>query len=144
MVGVRDHEEADGEVPEPPRVPQEDLGQPGVPQVHHLGHGEGLEGWNLAWRGYRPLEIQWTGQWWSSPDQTWPGPAQSATGPSSGAWGGARRLKFGMQVVMATRNPVTSPMVVRAGPNFARASPGCHRSIFWGMGRGLQWETWMQ
>ena len=48
----------------------------------------------------------------------------------------ARRLKFGMQVVLATRNPVTRPMVVRAGPDLARASPECHRSIFWGMGRG--------
>ena len=49
VVGVTDHEEANGEVPVPPRVPQEDLGHPGVPQVHLLGHGEGLEGW--IWHG---------------------------------------------------------------------------------------------
>ena len=41
-----------------------------------------------------------------------------------------------MLVVLVTRNPMTRPMGVRADPDLARASPECHRSIFWGMGRG--------
>ena len=41
-----------------------------------------------------------------------------------------------MQVVLATRKPVTRPVVVRANPDLARASPECHMSIFRGMGRG--------
>ena len=41
-----------------------------------------------------------------------------------------------MQVVLASRKPVTRPVVVRADPDLARASPECHRSIFWGRGRG--------
>ena len=40
-----------------------------------------------------------------------------------------------MQVVIATRKPVTWPVGVRTDPDMARASPECHRSIFWGMGR---------
>ena len=41
-------------------------------------------------------------------------------------------------MVLATRNPVTRPMVVRAGPDLARARPECYRSIFWGMGEGVE------
>ena len=40
-----------------------------------------------------------------------------------------------MQVVLATRKPVTWPVVVRANPDMARANPKYHRSIFWGIGR---------
>ena len=40
-----------------------------------------------------------------------------------------------MQMVLATRNKVTRPMVVRDGPDLARVSPECYRSIFWGMVR---------
>ena len=35
-----------------------------------------------------------------------------------------------MQLVLATRKPVTRPVVVRADPVLDRASPECHRSIF--------------
>ena len=45
-----------------------------------------------------------------------------------------------MQVVLASRKPVTRPVVVRADPDLARASPECHRSTFWGMGRGWKAE----
>ena len=48
-------------------------------------------------------------------------------------------MKFGMQVVLASRKPVTRPVVVRADPDLARASPECHRSTFWGMGR--EWKA---
>ena len=44
-------------------------------------------------------------------------------------------MKFGMQVVLATRKPVTRPVVVRADPDMDRASPECHRSIFLALGR---------
>ena len=37
---------------------------------------------------------------------------------------------------------VTRPVVVRADPNLARASPECHRSIFLDMGRGQTAEIW--
>ena len=44
-------------------------------------------------------------------------------------------LKFGMQVVLATRKPMNRPDMVMAGPDMARAGPKCHRSIFWAIGR---------
>ena len=40
-----------------------------------------------------------------------------------------------MQVALATRKPVTRPVVARADPDMARVSQESHRSIFWGMGK---------
>ena len=45
-------------------------------------------------------------------------------------------------MVLATRKSVTRPMVVSTDPYMARACLECHRSIFWGMGRGLRAEIW--
>ena len=46
-------------------------------------------------------------------------------------------------MVLASRKPVTRPVVVRtdpdmarADPDMARACPECHRSIYWGRERG--------
>ena len=115
-----------------------------VSQVHPLGHGEDLEGWNLACRWSWPLESQWPGQWWSGPTQTWPGPTQSITGPSSGALGGPRRPKFGMQVVLTTRKSVTRQLVIRADPDMASASLEWHKSIFRAMGGDRRLKLGMQ
>ena len=54
-----------------------------------LGHGKANED---GWR-------------WSGPARTGPGLATGTTGPSSGPWGRVRRLKFGMQVVLAMGRP---------------------------------------
>ena len=73
-------------------------------------------------------ESQWPGQRWSGLAQVWIEPAQSGTSPSSGTWGGARRMKFGRNVVLAT-DLIRRLDVVRVGLE-------CLRTVFWVIGRG--------
>ena len=58
---------------------------------------------------------------WSGLARTGPGLAPRTTGSSSGPLGGAGRLKFGMQVVMALRNLMK---IVEGGQGQPRGSQG--------------------
>ena len=74
----------------------------------------------------------------SGPHWTWPGPAPSTTGPSFGPWGGAGRLKFGKQVVLAIRKPMGMVGDVRAHLGLGQGQPQVPQVHLLGIGEGLE------